>query len=608
MKSLLSVLCLSTLFLFTGITNSTGQSGSRIRSVISIEDWKNKAQMDLLETGNRKIRISNSRLLTRESQIYKPSGKAVDTLHYPLTGNYALYISGQNGFVTGNNEYGDLAKADFFQSDQEYEVTGILIEFAYAVGGNPNIEVALWDNTGAGNSPGLKKGSATVSLNTIKNDVTNQQMTYIPFNPPVLLATSFYAGVVLPTINGDTLAIWSNTDGETNPGIAWEMWNTGAWIPISSLDSWGVNISQAIFPVVGYDESLNADFTADDVSIVSGQIVSFQDLSNGNPTSWEWTFEGGDPTTSNLQNPVVTYNNLGNYDVTLVVGNDSTTDAEAKQDYISVVESSIEIDTLNYPLAGTYAVYITNLNAYVSGNNEYGDLAKANIFSGDQDRYITGVLIEFAFATGANPNIEIAIWNNSGASGSPGSKLISKNVPLNTIKDDINNQAMTYIEINPPIHVTTSFYAGFMLPTNAGDTLVVWSNTDGNTNPGTAWELWNTNLWYSFDDVTNSWGLNVALAIFPIVQNTLGISDNNEVNPYDVLPNPSSGIFSINTAATANEKVTITVFSSNGFKILEESFNSGENMIIDLSNCREGLYIAKIRTGDRIFFQKLILE
>ena len=38
-----------------------------------------------------------------------------------------------------------------------------------------------------------------------------------------------------------------------------------------------------------------------------------------NSASWEWTFSGGTPSTSTLENPVVVYNAPGAYDVTLKV-------------------------------------------------------------------------------------------------------------------------------------------------------------------------------------------------------------------------------------------------------------------------------------------------
>jgi PKD repeat protein len=80
-----------------------------------------------------------------------------------------------------------------------------------------------------------------------------------------------------------------------------------------------------------------ADFTADNTTINQGGTVNFTDLSSNSPTSWSWTFDGGTPGTSALQNPQVTYNSPGNYTVSLTATNASGSDTETKTDYITVL-------------------------------------------------------------------------------------------------------------------------------------------------------------------------------------------------------------------------------------------------------------------------------
>ena len=96
--------------------------------------------------------------------------------------------------------------------------------------------------------------------------------------------------------------------------------------------------------------ALKADFTADKTQINSGESVNFQDLSTGFPTTWQWTFTGGTPSTSTAQNPSgITYNSPGNYDVTLIVGNAFTTDTTTLNGYIHVggYPSSASLDFEN---------------------------------------------------------------------------------------------------------------------------------------------------------------------------------------------------------------------------------------------------------------------
>jgi len=96
-----------------------------------------------------------------------------------------------------------------------------------------------------------------------------------------------------------------------------------------------------------------ADFKADTTVVRQGHELQFTDLSLGNPTSWEWTFEGGEPATSTEQNPIVTYNDLGVYSVTLTVTNENGSDTETKTDYIEVVLNT-GIDELD---ANAFSMY-----------------------------------------------------------------------------------------------------------------------------------------------------------------------------------------------------------------------------------------------------------
>ena len=83
-----------------------------------------------------------------------------------------------------------------------------------------------------------------------------------------------------------------------------------------------------------------ADFTADMTEIDPGDTVQFADLSDGGPTTWEWTFQGGEPEISTLKNPLVTYDAEGIYDVTLNASNEAGEGSVSKEAYIVVGDPS----------------------------------------------------------------------------------------------------------------------------------------------------------------------------------------------------------------------------------------------------------------------------
>lgn len=88
---------------------------------------------------------------------------------------------------------------------------------------------------------------------------------------------------------------------------------------------------------------IEADFSVNDSLIVVGQEVTFTDTSQGEPTSWEWSFEGGDPSSSTAQGPKVIYTTSGVYPVTLTASNGESSDTEEKKEFITVI-SEIEAD------------------------------------------------------------------------------------------------------------------------------------------------------------------------------------------------------------------------------------------------------------------------
>lgn len=80
----------------------------------------------------------------------------------------------------------------------------------------------------------------------------------------------------------------------------------------------------------------SAYFTSLDATICPGATVQFADQSINNPTSYAWSFPGGNPSTSSLPNPVVQYAETGNYDVSLTVTNSDGTSTALRPNFVTV--------------------------------------------------------------------------------------------------------------------------------------------------------------------------------------------------------------------------------------------------------------------------------
>ena len=107
-----------------------------------------------------------------------------------------------------------------------------------------------------------------------------------------------------------------------------------------------------------------ASFIVSGNSVCAGNSVSFTDQSTNTPTSWAWTFSGGNPSVSTLQNPTVTYDNAGTFHVELTATNSGGSNTYTMSNAITVNANPTAPVIIN-----NAGVFESN---YGSGNQWYG--------------------------------------------------------------------------------------------------------------------------------------------------------------------------------------------------------------------------------------------
>lgn len=102
---------------------------------------------------------------------------------------------------------------------------------------------------------------------------------------------------------------------------------------------------------LGCSSKILAKFDVDSKDACPGTSRTFTDMTTNNPTSWGWSFPGATPSTSTLQNPTVSYNSTGTFDVQLVAENAEGKDTLLLKNYINVSNPSAVLggDILIYP-------------------------------------------------------------------------------------------------------------------------------------------------------------------------------------------------------------------------------------------------------------------
>ena len=128
-----------------------------------------------------------------------------------------------------------------------------------------------------------------------------------------------------------------------------------------------------------------ADFSFNETFNFQETIIDFTDISENDPTSWDWTFEGGTPETSSEQNPEgVIYTVAGDYTISLVASNEFGTDSIAQTIYVDVLSNISEINKREFdifpnPTSGKVNIKLNSVDAdYIKIHNTTGELIYQN--------------------------------------------------------------------------------------------------------------------------------------------------------------------------------------------------------------------------------------
>jgi PKD repeat protein len=180
---------------------------------------------------------------------------------------------------------------------------------------------------------------------------------YITVNPMPGAAFTYSGSGLQITFNsagslGDFFA-WNFGDGQTstlvNPVHTYAQGGSYT-VTLTVSNGCGSIMTQQIITVNGAPV---ADFSSDVENGCPVLVVHFFNTSAGNPTSFNWTFQGGNPGTSNAANPTVTYNTPGSWDVTLTVTNPSGNNTLSYDNFIDVA----------YPTTSAFNFFVTGLQA-----------------------------------------------------------------------------------------------------------------------------------------------------------------------------------------------------------------------------------------------------
>jgi PKD repeat protein len=347
----------------------------------------------------------------------------------------------------------------------------------------------------------------------------------------------------------------------------------------------------------------SANFSPMNSQACAGNDVVFNDESYNTPKTWSWSFPGGSPSTSTLQNPTVKYDNPGVYSVTLTVSDGTTTKTITKDNVITIYSKGRRIPFLE-GFDDLYSLSNTSFWSTTSTSNTAFEVT-------DKASYTGKKAILF-------PNYKI--------NGNSTTELVSGAFDLSTVQDQSkitltfkyayrkrnsnNSEALRIYMSNDcgstwslrraitGIFLSSESIATEWLPSNSSDWITVHI-----TNINSSFWNSNTRLKFAFEGEGGNNFLLDDINVYPSGPTSeLQLSlEANTLTPFQLYPNPTEGELNISFESLVNQDLTYSIVDIYGKVIKADQIHAsiGNNLIIcSTSELAKGSYFIRFNTKE----------
>lgn len=359
------------------------------------------------------------------------------------------------------------------------------------------------------------------------------------------------------------------------------------------------------------DIMCKADFDASQRTICPGQTIDFEDFSYHGPTSWTWSFPGGTPSSSTDQNPSVTYNTPGTYEVTLTADDGNNSDTETKTGYITVLDQSVSLP-------------------FVEGFESYSNLSTSPWIVKNEDN-----------------NAQFELENSVGHTGTKSVKLANFGQPSGSI-DDLISSPIDLSSITD--EVTLSFRYAYRKRSSSNEEWLrvfitndcgsIWAQRKtlkgdnlGSQTASSSWEPTSQDDWVTvhMSNVTSSYwvdnfrvkfqfeadnGNNFFLDDINIYQgdetnDPLSVEENSLINDFTVFPNPANNEANIKFSVENNQTASVELVNMVGqtVKSTVVQAQTGQNLVVmPTTELEAGVYMVRVTVNGSQQVQRLVIQ
>lgn len=399
--------------------------------------------------------------------------------------------------------------------------------------------------------------------------------------------------------------------------------------------------------------------------------VNFTDSSIGDPTSWSWTFTGGTPASSSLQNPTVDYDVAGTYEVSLTATNAIGATTETKTGFITVVSGAACPSCLTYTSADVPVTISESGTPTVTSTltiNDSGEIIDVNVLNLEGTHTFMGDLhftlispnntsvVLFADICGTDENFDVDLDDDAlsatlpcppvdGLAYQPSGSLASFNgEEMNgtwtlSIFDDFNQDGGELtawsLEICKTSNVLPVSLVDFDVKAQKGAALVNWTAYEQNIDFYQIERSLDQKNWTNVGQVTakNSSSKETyefldndlpTLSRGTVLYYRLHIIETSKASSYSdirsltinesnsqfvVAPNPTSDLLFIKDVFGDTQAMSVQVFDVTGQLVLQQQLQANKNEVaLNLANLPIGVYMLKIDNGKKIATERIVKQ
>jgi len=387
-----------------------------------------------------------------------------------------------------------------------------------------------------------------------------------------------------------------------------------------------------------------SNFYASEVMNCTG-VIHFHDMSMNGPQSWHWNFGDGD--TSNLQNPVHTYQTNGTYTVTLTTSNDFGSDTTIQTDYI-VISNMPSAPTVT-PGSGCDSTQITLL-ATGSGQLDWYDALTGGTLLYTGNTFVTPTLydtttfyvedvmatpLEYVGKTAKSNDAQLHNNNNYYLIFDCYTPLVLKSVKVYAgdtkdriieLSDSAGNVLQT-MTVNVPegesrVNLNFDIPVGNKMRLACGTSdpnlyrdqsgitfpyVLAGKISITGTNAGS-----NIRYYYYYDwEVQERPCISPRVPVLATVYDCSGIESVENASQFDIYPNPAENEFFVEFNTPGSDDFSFVIYDLIGKTVLSRAYTSVNGLNKLKFSCEtmdKGVYLIQIKNLSGNHYQKIVIE